>query len=575
VVASVAVPITPGETFERYEVEALIGQGGMGEVYRATDTKLRRKVALKILRAGRGSPDGVARMFREARAAAALSHPNTIAIHDLGETDGTVYLVMEYVQGKSLFAYVGDESVTMATRTGWLVAIARALGAAHRAGVIHRDVKPSNVMISDEGVVKVLDFGLAKPKDPVSFKTLAGHQLGTPRYMAPEQMEGRDADARSDQYGLGVTAYELLTGSHPGPPGEAPLMPLGPGVPAGVARAVERALAKDPADRFATTDELADALEEALKTDDASTSPAADVDAKVDTGAATLPEPQGDDTAPDPKADDTAPEPKGDATPIVQVAAATPKTLPLGATQKSPRPKPSNEVVSTMVSVEKPPELVAAQRKAKGAEAKTLRMVGGPTAGLAMAAPAAPAAAAAPASAPPRANATGAAAPKSPGPTSAKATPAPTSDASTSAPARPVGALVIGSVLVVAAAAAGAVAWYTRESPATPPATPAVSDATSPTRTVTPLALEQRPPTTASATAEASAPAPTIASAIAPATTSPAANPSLASTTTATASAPAAAVAPARPTTTPAPPRTAPPAPREPSTSGALGQDLH
>jgi hypothetical protein len=263
------VPVAVGETFERYTIESLIGRGGMGEVYRAVDTRLRRKVALKVLRPDRDHPEAVARLFREARSAAVLAHPNTVAIHDIGEAEGIFYIVMELVTGQSLLAYVGDDRVSAARKLSWLVDVARALGAAHKTGVIHRDVKPSNVMVSDDGVVKVLDFGLAKPLAPVSFRTQQGHVLGTPRYMAPEHFAGAEIDARTDQYAYGLTAYELVAGKHPGGvlagPVDVPALDaLVPGVSRGVAQVIARAMATKPEDRFASMDELAVALEDAL-----------------------------------------------------------------------------------------------------------------------------------------------------------------------------------------------------------------------------------------------------------------------------------------------------------------------
>jgi serine/threonine-protein kinase len=258
-----------GETFERYEIESLIGRGGMGEVYRATDTRLRRKVALKVLRPDRGGDEAVARLFREARSAAGLSHPNTVAIHDVGEAEGIFYIVMELVTGAPLLAYVGDLRVPVARKLGWLVDVARALAAAHKTGVIHRDVKPSNVMVSDDGVVKVLDFGLAKSLAPMSFRTQVGHSLGTPRYMSPEQMAGDEIDARSDQYAFALTAYELVAGKHPGgvlagnvPP--APLESIAPDATKSVGQVLAQAMAMDPAARFASMDELVVALEDAI-----------------------------------------------------------------------------------------------------------------------------------------------------------------------------------------------------------------------------------------------------------------------------------------------------------------------
>lgn len=265
-------PISPGSSVDRYTIEALIGRGGMGEVYRAVDTRLRRKVALKVLRTDDSrNPDGVARLFREARAAAALSHPNTVAIHDLGESDDLFYIVMELVSGQPLLAYVGDERVSLARRLKWLTEIARALATAHKAGVIHRDVKPSNVMISEDDVAKVLDFGLAKPlpkagePESFGFKTAAGRVLGTVRYMAPEQMIGNDADGRSDQYALGMTAFELIAGKYPpGKPFEIPplLHTLVAGFPADGALTVARMLKRIPEDRFGSMEDVASAFED-------------------------------------------------------------------------------------------------------------------------------------------------------------------------------------------------------------------------------------------------------------------------------------------------------------------------
>lgn len=269
VVAWPLVPIAVGQTFERYEIESLIGRGGMGEVYRAVDTRLRRKVALKVLRPDRENAEAVARLFREARSAAVLTHPNTVAIHDIGESDGIFYIVMELVTGMSLLAYVGDARVSAARKLAWLVDVARALAAAHRAGVVHRDVKPSNVMVSDEGAVKVLDFGLAKPLAPVSFRTQQGHVLGTPRYMAPEQLAGQEVDARSDQYAFALTAYELVAGRHPGGALAGSIVPprldqVMPEVSRAVADVIARAMSNKPGHRFASMEDVAVALEDAI-----------------------------------------------------------------------------------------------------------------------------------------------------------------------------------------------------------------------------------------------------------------------------------------------------------------------
>src|SRR5262249_4765323 len=152
----------PGETFERYTVEALIGEGGMGHVYRARDTRLERRVALKVINDRASSRDAAARLVREARAAAALDHPNAVAIFDVGELDGPPYIVMELVEGRTLRGLIGDSGTRMSARIAHLADVGRALAAAHRRGLVHRDIKPENVMIRDDGMVKVLDFGIAR-----------------------------------------------------------------------------------------------------------------------------------------------------------------------------------------------------------------------------------------------------------------------------------------------------------------------------------------------------------------------------------------------------------------------------
>ena len=143
-----------------------------------------------------------------------------MAIYELGEAEGIPYIAMELVSGVTLRRYLGAGHVSVDTKVSWLVDAARALWAAHKAGLVHRDVKPGNIMVSEEGVVKVLDFGLAKPvaveKKPGDFQTLMGQVLGTPRYMAPEQLEGSPADASADQYAFGLTSYELISGIYPG-----------------------------------------------------------------------------------------------------------------------------------------------------------------------------------------------------------------------------------------------------------------------------------------------------------------------------------------------------------------------
>lgn len=251
----------------------------MGEVYRAFDTVLRRDVALKVLRADH--PDAAARLLREARAAAAASHPGAVSIFDVGEAEGTSYIAMELVVGRPLRAYVGKD-IPLEKKLRWLADVARVLAAAHEKGFVHRDVKPDNVMIGPNDTVKVLDFGIAKRTGrtdtptsgdadaaPLSFQTQEGKVTGTPRYMAPEQLRGEPPDGRTDQYAWGTMAYELVAGVHPhagsGPP--EMLNHLDPAVPFEVAAAVARALAPVPDLRFPTMTDAAAVLEQATRLD--------------------------------------------------------------------------------------------------------------------------------------------------------------------------------------------------------------------------------------------------------------------------------------------------------------------
>jgi serine/threonine protein kinase/tetratricopeptide (TPR) repeat protein len=274
--------LQPGETFDRYVIEAPIGEGGMGRVYRARDTKLGRLVALKVLGTTPSgvSTEGLGRMMREARAAAAFDHPNAVALFDVGEHDGTPYIAMELVEGRSLRSYVGDPAVSLTTRIRWLADIARALGAAHRRGLVHRDIKPENVMVRDDGAVKVLDFGIARrthseQASPVTTLTAAGVVVGTPLYMAPEQIRAISVDGRTDQFAWGVMAYELLAGELPWEAKSTGLsvvaqiltddpMPLSdrvPGLSSMIAATVMKAMSKSPDNRFPTMEDVVNAID--------------------------------------------------------------------------------------------------------------------------------------------------------------------------------------------------------------------------------------------------------------------------------------------------------------------------
>jgi serine/threonine-protein kinase len=222
-----------GDSVDRYVIEAVIGEGGMGRVYRALDPRLGRRVALKVLLAegtDKVRADAAARMMREARAAAAFNHPNVVAIHDVGEVDGSPYITMELVNGQTLRALLREPASSDAKKLSWLLDVARGLAAAHRAGLVHRDIKPDNVMVTSDGVVKILDFGIARRADSESpdvdidaptaaahlpSLTAEGHMVGTPQYMAPEQLRGEPLDGRCDQFAWGVMAWELFTGRSP------------------------------------------------------------------------------------------------------------------------------------------------------------------------------------------------------------------------------------------------------------------------------------------------------------------------------------------------------------------------
>src|ERR1700722_11602659 len=267
----------------RYRLGVRIGAGGMGAVHRATDTRLSREVAVKVLPAeALGDQAARQRLVREALACAALQHPGIVHVYDVGETDdGGAFLVMELVSGSSLRDLVGDDSWTDRGRLTAIVEAARALGAAHRAGLIHRDVKPDNLMMRDDGRVVLLDFGVAKPTgadrgDGLQNLTGAGVVVGTPSYLSPEQARGRTLDGRTDQFSLAVTAFELLTRSIPWSATSAievvaaimndtppPLQLSDPALAAAVRPVLERAMAKKPEDRYPDTDAFADALAQA------------------------------------------------------------------------------------------------------------------------------------------------------------------------------------------------------------------------------------------------------------------------------------------------------------------------
>jgi eukaryotic-like serine/threonine-protein kinase len=258
------VSLSPGQTFARYIIERELGHGGMGRVFLATDSVLKRKVALKVLLPERMAGEGPARFEREASMGAMVTHPNIVAVYDYGMAEGRSFIAMEYVEGETLSTYIGDTTVPLGKRLMWVLDTAQALVEAHDHGLVHRDIKPSNLMVTRGGMVKVLDFGLAKrplTSDPGAFRTLEGLVLGTPRYMAPEQIVGLNVSPRTDQYSLGVVAYELLTGQHPnGANGRVDppklLTEIDRTLPFRLAVLVARMLAKRPEDRFPSMHEV-------------------------------------------------------------------------------------------------------------------------------------------------------------------------------------------------------------------------------------------------------------------------------------------------------------------------------
>jgi serine/threonine protein kinase/tetratricopeptide (TPR) repeat protein len=274
----------PGTTIGVYEVVAALGRGGMGEVYRARDTRLNRDVALKILpEEFAGNAERRMRFEREAQLTSSLNHPNIVVIHDIGESRGVHFMTMEYVEGETLADRLHQGPLPVAVAAEMAAQIADGLARAHGAGVIHRDLKPSNIMITADRRVKVLDFGLAKlldradtgsaPTRLADAFTTPGVLLGTAAYMSPEQARGRPVDLRTDQFSLGIVLYEMLTGRHPFQrpsivqtlsalieSDPEPLNVLAPRTPESLALVVGRCLAKDPIDRFESTGDLARAL---------------------------------------------------------------------------------------------------------------------------------------------------------------------------------------------------------------------------------------------------------------------------------------------------------------------------
>jgi eukaryotic-like serine/threonine-protein kinase len=263
----------------RYELEEHVGSGGMSRVYRAHDRLLERTVALKILHEHYSQDEEyVERFRREARAVAQIAHPNVVTVIDRGEHEGRQFIVFEYVDGENLKQLVAREGPLPAKQVIELgLQVASALASAHDRGVVHRDVKPQNVILSEDGMPKVTDFGIARSAD-IESVTLTGTVMGTSEYLPPEQARGEPVDVRSDVYSLGTILYELCTGRVPFP-GENPVSvamrhlhePVPsvrdrrPDIPSRLDAAIRRAMAKDPAERFGSMPELIAELEACLR----------------------------------------------------------------------------------------------------------------------------------------------------------------------------------------------------------------------------------------------------------------------------------------------------------------------
>ena len=282
------MPLSVGDTLGPYKIVSPIGAGGMGEVWKARDTRLDRIIAIKVLPSDKlADPERKRRFVQEAKAASALNHPNIVTIYDMGSQDQYDYLAMEFVDGKTLAQLTPRQGLGISDVLLYAVQGSDALAKAHAAGIVHRDLKPGNIMVTGDGRVKVLDFGLAKLTQPaaahptgadtatIGAVTMEGGILGTPAYMSPEQAEGKPVEAHSDIFSFGAVLYEMIAG-RPAFRRDTHLAtltavlrdepkPLGQereNTPPELERIILRCLRKDPARRFQSMDDLKVALEE-------------------------------------------------------------------------------------------------------------------------------------------------------------------------------------------------------------------------------------------------------------------------------------------------------------------------
>lgn len=276
-----------GRTLAHYRISAVIGAGGMGEVYRATDRKLARDIALKVLPSDMASdPDRLARFQREARAIAALNHPNVVTVYSVEESENVHFITMELIEGQPLDRLISANGLPVEQIIEIAGAIAEALAAAHQKGIVHRDLKPANVMVTNEGRVKVLDFGLAKDVGAettndatltATGRTQPGTIMGTLAYMSPEQLSGRPLDNRSDIFSYGVMMHEMAAGRRPFEGSSSAelissilrdtpsVTDARPDLPSDLVRVIRRCLEKDPAQRYPSTRMLASELRTVAK----------------------------------------------------------------------------------------------------------------------------------------------------------------------------------------------------------------------------------------------------------------------------------------------------------------------